>query len=167
MGSANRRTTPIVSSSGVPLQRSSGCAHRCCFAERRKDSAHERRQVRSSCVSRVLSSSAGRLSGCDPHRRRYVIAAAPVPFLLSFRSFREQLLAEVVFHELGHHLEIAIGAAARGGEAAAEDWSRRLQRTYLHRQYWWLRPIARVMRPLVAWEVRRRRRARRQPDGGD
>lgn len=96
-----------------------------------------------------------------------VIAAAPVPFLLSFRLFREHLLAEVLFHELGHHLDVTVGAFVRGGEAAAEDWSRRLSRTYFHRQYWWSRPIARVMLPLVAWEVRRRRRARRQSGGGD
>ena len=96
-----------------------------------------------------------------------VVAAAPVPFLLSFRLFREQLLADVLFHELGHHLDVTVGASARGGEAAAEDWCRRLTRTYFRRRYWWLRPIAAVLLPVVTWEVKRRRRARRHPRSGD
>jgi hypothetical protein len=95
-----------------------------------------------------------------------VVAAAPVPFLLSFRLFREQLLADVLFHELGHHLDVIVGAFAHGGEAAADDWSRRLNRTYFRRRHWWLRPIARVLLPLVAWEAKRRGRARRHSGTG-
>jgi len=96
-----------------------------------------------------------------------VIAAAPVPFLLFFRLFREQLLADVLFHELGHHLDVTVGASAPGGEAAAEDWRRSLTRTYFRRRYWWLRPIAAVLLPVVAWEVKRRRRSRRLSRVGD
>jgi hypothetical protein len=96
-----------------------------------------------------------------------VVAAAAVPFLLSFRLFREQLLADVLFHELGHHLDVTVGASAPGGEAAAQDWCRRLNRTYFHRRYWWLRPIAWVLLPLLAWQVGRRQRARRRSSGGD
>jgi hypothetical protein len=96
-----------------------------------------------------------------------VVASAAVPFLLAFGPFREQMLADVLFHELGHHLDVTIGAAAPGGETAADDWSRRLSRTYFRRRYWWLRPIAQVLLPLVAWEVRRRRRVRIRPRSGD
>jgi hypothetical protein len=88
------------------------------------------------------------------------VVATSAPFLLAFRPFREQLLADVLFHELGHHLDVTIGAAAPGGEAAAEDWSRRLTGAYFQRRYWWLRPVAQVLLPLVAWELSRRRRAR-------
>ena len=96
-----------------------------------------------------------------------VVAAAPVPFLLSFRLFREHLLADVLFHELGHHLDVTVGASARGGEAAAEDWSRRLRRKYFRRRYWWLRPIAVVLLPIITWKVKRRQRARTHFGGGD
>ena len=96
-----------------------------------------------------------------------VVASGAAPFLLAFAPLREQMLANVLFHELGHHLDVTIGAAAPGGEAAADDWSRRLSRAYFRRRYWWLRPIAQVLRPLVAWEVRRRRRARIRPRSGD
>jgi hypothetical protein len=89
-----------------------------------------------------------------------VVASAPTPRLLVFNLVRDHLFADVLFHELGHHLDVTIGAAAPTGEAAAEDWSRRLSRTYFHRRYWWFRPIARVLLPLVAWELSRRRRAR-------
>ena len=96
-----------------------------------------------------------------------VVAAAPVPFLLSFRLFREHLLADVLVHELGHHLDVTVGASARSGEAAAEDWRRRLSRRYFRGRYWWLRPTAAVLRPVVTWEVKRRRRARRHSGSGD
>ena len=96
-----------------------------------------------------------------------VVATSGAPFLLTFRPFREHLLADVLFHELGHHLDVTIGAAAPGGEAAAEDWSRHLSRAYFQRRYWWLRPVAQVLLPLVAWELSRRRRGRSRRSSRD
>jgi len=83
------------------------------------------------------------------------VVAGYHPFLFAFRVFREHLVADVLFHELGHHLDATIGAAAPSGEAAAEDWSRRLARSYFQRRYWWLRPIAKVLLPLVRWMRKR------------
>jgi len=52
----------------------------------------------------------------------------------------------VVRHaEIGHHLDRTIGAQARGGEPAAEDWNKRLGRLYFPRRYWWVRPFARPL----------------------
>ena len=96
-----------------------------------------------------------------------VLASWAAPRLLVFNLVRDNLLSEVLFHEIGHHLDVTIGAAAPGGEAAAEDWARRLSRSYFQRRYWWFRPIARVLRPLVAWELSRRRRARSRRGGRD
>ena len=76
-------------------------------------------------------------------------------FSFAFNLFRDFVLARVLFHELGHHLDATIGAAAPSGEAAAEDWNRRLGRQYFSRRYWWLRPFAIVFRPVVHWMRRR------------
>jgi hypothetical protein len=77
-------------------------------------------------------------------------------FVLNFN--RDLVLARVLFHELGHHLDATIGSSARTGEAAAEDWRRRLGRLYFTRRYWWLRPLAPVLRPVARWMRRRARR---------
>lgn len=57
----------------------------------------------------------------------------------------------VLFHELGHHLDRTIGAPVRSGEAAADAWRTRLSREYFRARYWWFRPIARVLRPVMRW----------------
>jgi hypothetical protein len=69
-------------------------------------------------------------------------------FVFALNLFRDMVLARVLFHELGHHLDATIGAAAPTGEAAAEDWNRRLGRLYFRRRYWWLRPFTVVVRPV-------------------
>jgi hypothetical protein len=69
--------------------------------------------------------------------------------------FRDMTLGHVLYHELGHHLDATIGAAAPTGEAAAEDWGRRLRRLYFRRRYWWLRPVgrplARMLKRVARW----------------
>lgn len=84
-----------------------------------------------------------------------VLAAYP-RFASAFAVSRDGVFAGVLFHELGHHLEVTVGAAAPSGEAAAEEWKRRLGRLYFQRRYRWLRPVARILRPVVH---RLRRRA--------
>jgi hypothetical protein len=76
-------------------------------------------------------------------------------WVLALNLCRDLVLARVLFHELGHHLDATIGAAARTGEAAAEDWRRRLGRRYFRRRYWWLRPFAAGFRPVARWMRRR------------
>jgi hypothetical protein len=46
-------------------------------------------------------------------------------------AIRELLLGEVLYHEIGHHLDRTIGARARTGEAAAESWSGHLLRQHI------------------------------------
>jgi hypothetical protein len=81
-------------------------------------------------------------------------------FVFVLNLFRDLVVARVLFHELGHHLDATIGAAAPTGEAAAEDWNRRLGRLYFRRRYWWLRPFAAVVRPVVRWMRRRALKSR-------
>lgn len=76
-------------------------------------------------------------------------ALAGVPrFALSVPVVRELLLSKTVYHEVGHHLQQVYGAAL--GETVAEDWSRRLSRTFFRRHYAWLvflvRPVVNVYR---------------------
>jgi hypothetical protein len=44
---------------------------------------------------------------------------------------REIAFSDVLFHEVGHHLDHVLGAPAPSGEAAAEAWKKILQRSYL------------------------------------
>ena len=67
----------------------------------------------------------------------------------AFRPTRDAILANVLFHEIGHHLDRTLGAAAPSGEAAAENWRHRLGRHYFQRRYVWLRPLARALHPVV------------------
>ena len=55
--------------------------------------------------------------------------------MCAINVLRDLALAGVLFHELGHHLDATVGAAARAGERAAEDWSVRLHRQYFRRRY--------------------------------
>lgn len=62
---------------------------------------------------------------------------------------RDWALGRTLYHEIGHHLERRVGATAPGGEAAAEDWAKRLIRAHLARRYPWLRPVAALVRPIL------------------
>ena len=66
-----------------------------------------------------------------------------------FNFLRDLVLGKTLFHEIGHHLEVTVGAPARTGEAAADEWSKRLMRVHLRKRYWWLRPLMRVLKPVV------------------
>jgi hypothetical protein len=74
----------------------------------------------------------------------------PPRWLLRWRLVRNLLLADVLFHELGHHIHEVERPEHREREAVAEDWSRRLSRHYLRRRHsvaWFtLRPLARLAR---------------------
>jgi hypothetical protein len=60
----------------------------------------------------------------------------------------DMVLAHTVYHEVGHHLDATIGAPARSGEAAADEWARRLTANHFRRRY----PI---IRRLVGFAISR------------
>jgi hypothetical protein len=67
------------------------------------------------------------------------------PFMLRISSVREGLLANTLYHEIGHHLDGVVGAPARTGESAAEAWSTRLVRQHFRQRH----PVAyRVLKTL-------------------
>jgi hypothetical protein len=72
---------------------------------------------------------------------------APLPrALLLTSAVPDFLLAQTLYHEVGHHLDATVGSASRTGEAAAEDWRRRLTKIHMRRRYWYLFPLLVVLR---------------------
>jgi hypothetical protein len=77
-----------------------------------------------------------------------IVADMPKP-LLQLQLARDLVVARVLYHELGHHLDETVGPAARGGESSAEAWRRRLFRLHARKRYWYLRPFVRPIRALA------------------
>jgi hypothetical protein len=82
--------------------------------------------------------------------------------LVMFQWARDLTLAQVLFHEVGHHLDATVGAPARSGEPAAEAWRRRLTAVHFRRRYWYFRPAVPLLRlfALFARHMARRERGR-------
>ena len=84
--------------------------------------------------------------------------------LANWQFRRDRAVGRVLFHEIGHHLDRTIGAAARSGEPAAEAWMRTLWRQHARRHYWYLRlfkPIFVVLEKFFKF-MAARERAQRQ-----
>jgi len=54
---------------------------------------------------------------------------------------RDVLLGRALYHELGHHLQRGVHPEHRDREEVAEEWRRRLLRTYFRKTYWYLLPV--------------------------
>ena len=57
-------------------------------------------------------------------------------------------MAEVLYHEIGHHLHRTVAREHEETENVAEKWRRRLSRYYLRRKYWYFIPVAYLTRRL-------------------
>jgi hypothetical protein len=77
-------------------------------------------------------------------------------WLLRVRLIREALIAKVLYHEIGHHLQHTVAPKHRGREADADEWSKHLGRRHFRRRYWWVRPLLPFLR-LMAAAIRKRR----------
>jgi hypothetical protein len=51
--------------------------------------------------------------------------------------FREVFLGNVLYHEIGHHIDACIRPEYREKEDIAEDWKGRLMTNFLRRKYWY------------------------------
>jgi hypothetical protein len=67
---------------------------------------------------------------------------------------RDFIIAKTLFHELGHHIQDRIEPMHKSHEAAAEEWARKLTRTFLRKEYWYWAPVMR----LILWISRILRR---------
>jgi hypothetical protein len=87
------------------------------------------------------------------------IQAGMPRYLLRIPPFRKSLFGQTLFHEIGHHLDLTIGAPAPTGEQAADAWRDRLLARYVRRQYWYAVPLLRfVVAPLLRLIMRRHER---------
>jgi hypothetical protein len=86
---------------------------------------------------------------------------ARLPRYWQMPFFRDALLGDVLFHEIGHHLNHTRRSVVAGEEASADAWERRLTRVHYPKKYWYLRPASRVIRLIWGWMARdtQRRRA--------
>lgn len=64
-------------------------------------------------------------------------------------------VGEVLYHEIGHHIQTVHHPVYEGPENIAEDWSRKPWRHFLRTRYWYLTPLLYVVRnalkPFVKW----------------
>jgi hypothetical protein len=74
-----------------------------------------------------------------------------VPFI------RESKLADVLFHEIGHHIHFAVRPEYREKEDVADVWKVRLQRNYHQQRFGWIRIVSRFVRPLLGQSLERQR----------
>lgn len=63
------------------------------------------------------------------------IAAHMPPFFWRSKFLSDMIFAGTVYHEVGHHLDATIGSPSRTGEAAADEWSRRLRLRHFAARY--------------------------------
>jgi hypothetical protein len=74
---------------------------------------------------------------------------------LTLPFFRDSVVGETLFHELGHHIHKTQAPEHTEREDVADKWARRLQRRRLRRRYWYLIPLAVVLRLLIRLIPRR------------
>lgn len=86
------------------------------------------------------------------------------PWLQFARDFT---VAEVLFHEVGHHLNAKVGLLSRNEEGSAEAWRRRLWGVHCRKRYWFLRPLVPLIWLLRVGVSRLAQRARKQTEGSN
>ena len=59
---------------------------------------------------------------------------------------RDLIVAEVLYHELGHHVHLFIRPEYREREDVADDWRNKFGGNFLRHQYWYLMPVFKVLR---------------------
>jgi hypothetical protein len=68
------------------------------------------------------------------------------PRVMKVAFIREIVLADTLYHEIGHHLIARVGSGVRNESRAADEWSRHLSRYYFRKHHPYLMLLA---RPLV------------------
>ena len=71
---------------------------------------------------------------------------AQCPTAIRIQPLRNLVFADVLFHEIGHHIHLTRTKEFREREAVADDWIHRLAERYLTRRKWYLRPLAKAFK---------------------
>lgn len=61
---------------------------------------------------------------------------------------RDLAIADTFYHELGHHVHLFIRPEYREKEDVADDWQRKFMKTFLRGEYWYLMPLAKLVKTL-------------------
>jgi len=85
-------------------------------------------------------------------------------FVMSMRIVQDFFIADALYHEVGHHLDATIGSASRGGEAAANDWCRRLTKLHVRRRYRHLISAIKLLRGVLKLSASLARRLLKEED---
>jgi hypothetical protein len=86
------------------------------------------------------------------------IAEAEVAWWNRLPLLRYMMPAEVLYHEIGHHIHAVHRPIHEGRETVAEDWSRKLWGRFCRKHYWYLFPFLYVFALLASPIVRRWKR---------
>jgi hypothetical protein len=70
---------------------------------------------------------------------------------LRFGIIRDIIVAEVLYHELGHHIHRLHIPEFEGSENVAEKWSKKLRVKFLRVHYWYLIPVISPLAKLYRW----------------
>jgi hypothetical protein len=75
--------------------------------------------------------------------------------------------ADVLYHEVGHHIHTVHKPIHEEREDVAQDWSGKLYADFVRKRYWYIYPflyiVARIVSP-IAKRLKRRSRGRSSPD---
>jgi len=98
--------------------------------------------------SRVLGRYHQRCQGQTPWIELYVdqIFRGFPRWALWIPFARDLAIGDTLYHELGHHVHMFIRPEYREKEDVAEDWRKRFMRRFLRRRYWYLIPVALIIR---------------------
>jgi hypothetical protein len=70
--------------------------------------------------------------------------------VLKVPLFQDLLLADVLYHELGHHIHKTTAPEHREREDVADDWQKKLGRHYFRQNYKWIKLFGFILKPIVA-----------------
>jgi hypothetical protein len=100
--------------------------------------------------SRVLGLYHGKWQGQPPWIELYVdkILGRWPKWVLWIPFFRDFVIGQVFYHELGHHVHLSIRPEYREKEDVADRWAKKFIGNFLRREYWYLIPLSKVRKLL-------------------
>ncbi len=75
-------------------------------------------------------------------------------WILRIPFFCNLFFAEVLFHEIGHHIHYTRAPEHREREDVADEWEKKLRKSYFRRKYWYLIPVFKLIL-LITWPFRK------------
>jgi len=70
---------------------------------------------------------------------------AQCPRAAKLPPIRNALFADILFHEIGHHIHVTRTKQFREREDVADDWARSLGELYLRGKRWYLAPLIKLL----------------------